>query len=159
MELVSFCCPLWTQFFIHHSLLHSPLHKACSCPFGVGRISRLSELACRCRGRFCKAEYWHAPEFLDALEALRVKVGRPLILNSGHRCAQWNAFVGGAPASMHKTLAADISLAGHDRQALLRSARETGFTGLGFGRSFLHVDRRKRPAHWYYHGSRTLWET
>ncbi len=147
------------------TVLHPPLFASLAAAQGVlmpvWRWPHFSivELACRCRGRFCKAEYWHAPEFLDALEALRVKVGRPLILNSGHRCAQWNAIVGGAPASMHKTLAADISLAGHDRQALLRSARETGFTGLGFGRSFLHVDRRKRPAHWYYHGSRTLWET
>ena len=33
-----------------------------------------------------------------------------------------------------------------------------GFTGLGLARSFLHVDRRARPARWTYPGSKTLWK-
>ncbi|MEM8921607.1 MAG: D-Ala-D-Ala carboxypeptidase family metallohydrolase, partial [Pseudomonadota bacterium] len=64
-----------------------------------------AELACRC-SRFCGGEYWHDPDFLDALERLRALVGKPLVINSGHRCAQWNAAVGGAPLSMHKSIAA-----------------------------------------------------
>lgn len=115
------------------------------------------ELSCRCAGRFCAGEYWHDPGFLDALEALRAAAGRALVITSGHRCALWNAAVGGAPASMHKTLAADIALAGHDRHALLAAAERCGFTGLGLARSFLHVDRRARPARWYYRGSRPSW--
>ncbi|MEO0467552.1 MAG: D-Ala-D-Ala carboxypeptidase family metallohydrolase, partial [Pseudomonadota bacterium] len=99
------------------------------------------------------------PVFLDALEALRADAGRPLIVTSGHRCAQWNGYVGGAPRSMHKTLAVDIRLAGHDRRLLLASARRLGFTGLGLARTFLHLDRRGAPAFWYYPGSKTLWTT
>ncbi len=118
----------------------------------------ISELACRCGGRFCRAQYWHDPEFLDALEYMRAQTGRPLIINSGHRCPQWNALVGGAPASMHKTIAADISLITHDRHEMLGIARSAGFRGLGLGRSFLHIDRRKRPAQWYYQGSTGLWK-
>lgn len=119
----------------------------------------VGELACRCAGRFCRAEYFHDSEFLDALEALRGEVGRSLIINSGHRCGQWNAAVGGAPRSQHKQIAVDVSLIGQDRFALRDSAVELGFTGLGMARTFLHLDRRPRPARWFYKGARPLWET
>ena len=119
----------------------------------------IAELACRCRGRFCAGEYWHDPAFLDALETLRAEIRKPLVINSGHRCAQWNAAVGGAPASLHKTIAVDIALVGHDRHVLLAAAEQCGFTGLGLARTFLHLDRRGRPARWFYSGSRALWQT
>lgn len=118
---------------------------------------RVRELSCRCGGRFCSGQYWHEAAFLDALEDMRARAGRPLVLTSGHRCAGWNAAVGGAPLSRHKQIAADIQIAGHSRKALLDAAIGAGFTGLGLGRSFLHVDRRTRPARWYYPGSERLW--
>ena len=118
----------------------------------------VAELACRCAGRFCLGEYWHDPIFLDALEALRARAGRPLVITSGHRCTLWNAAIGGAPASQHKRLATDISLTGHDRHALLKAAFDCGFTGLGLARTFLHLDRRVRPARWFYRGSNSLWQ-
>lgn len=116
------------------------------------------ELACRCGGRFCEASYWHDPEFLDALEALRSVVGRPLILTSAHRCAQWNAAVGGAPLSKHKGIAVDIFLKGHNRTELREAALQLGFRGLGLARTFIHLDRRARPAVWYYGRSKKVWE-
>jgi len=119
----------------------------------------VAELACRCGGRFCDGEYYHDTEYLDALEKLRAKIGKPLIINSGHRCAQWNAAVGGAPRSMHKTLAVDISLIGQDRHLLLAEARALGFNGIGMARTFLHLDRRAVPAHWFYTGAKELWQT
>ena len=119
----------------------------------------LAELACRCGGRFCGGAYWHDPVFLDGLEQMRALAGRPLVIASGHRCAGWNAAVGGAPLSRHKQIAADIRLAGHNRFALLAAAEQAGFIGLGLARSFLHVDRRARPARWFYPGSETLWKT
>jgi zinc D-Ala-D-Ala carboxypeptidase len=117
------------------------------------------ELSCKCNGKFCDGEYWHAPEFLDALEALRVGVGRPLIVNSGHRCDRWNAEIGGASHSMHKQIAVDIALEGLDRFGLLAAAEGLGFTGIGLGRNFLHLDRRATSARWYYKRSRALWQT
>jgi len=119
----------------------------------------ITELACRCAGRFCRGEYWHDPAFLDALEALRREVGRVLIITSGHRCDQWNAAIGGAPRSQHKQIAADIWLSGHDRHALLSSAEAAGFTGIGRGKTFIHLDRRAVPARWYYKGSAEIWQT
>ncbi|MEL6729092.1 MAG: D-Ala-D-Ala carboxypeptidase family metallohydrolase [Pseudomonadota bacterium] len=119
----------------------------------------IPELACRCCGRFCKGEYWHAPAFLDRLQNLRDAIGAPLRLTSAHRCDLWNAAIGGAPASHHKRLAVDIDLTGHDRQALLSQAKAHGFRGFGMAKTFLHLDLRPVPASWYYKGSASLWQT
>ncbi len=118
----------------------------------------LAELACHCAGRFCNGSYWHDSDFLDRLEALRRVVRQPLIINSGHRCRQWNAAIGGAPLSQHKQIAVDISTHGHDRRALLEAAKQVGFTGFGLARTFLHIDRRARPAEWSYKRSKHLWQ-
>jgi hypothetical protein len=119
----------------------------------------IAEFACRCGGRYCDGAYWHEPAFLDGLQAMRAALGQPMRITSGHRCPQWNGAVGGAALSQHKRIAADISLYGHNRFEVFVAAKEAGFTGLGLARSFLHVDRRPRAAHWYYRGSRDLWRT
>lgn len=109
------------------------------------------ELACKC-GRHCRGEYFHDPDFLDHLEALRAEVDRPLRITSGRRCHRHNMAVGGASRSQHMLrIAADISLANHSRVALARAAVKVGFTGVGFGRTFLHLDLRAgRPVSWNY---------
>ncbi|MEO0881530.1 MAG: D-Ala-D-Ala carboxypeptidase family metallohydrolase [Pseudomonadota bacterium] len=119
----------------------------------------VEELACRCRGRFCDGEYWHDGAFLDALEMLRAQIGAPLRVTSGHRCRQWNAAVGGAPRSEHKTIAADIAIGRHARHELKDAAVRAGFSGIGMARTFLHIDRRSKPARWYYKGSEAVWKT
>ena len=103
------------------------------------------ELACPCCGEVC---VW--PDALDAIERLRGAMNAPLIINSGHRCAIHNARVGGAPLSMHKHLAFDVSLRGLDPARLANEARQCGFRGFGFGQTFLHLDIRARAAHWFY---------
>lgn len=103
------------------------------------------ELACKC-GRHCRGEYFHDPDFLDNLEQLRAEVMQPLQITSGRRCAKHNAAVGGATRSQHMLrIAVDISLTGHIRTTLARAAVKAGFTGIGFGRNFLHVDQRAEP--------------
>lgn len=114
------------------------------------------ELSCKCAGRYCDGSYFHQPDFLDALERLRAAEGA-LHINSGHRCDLHNAASGGAPLSQHKRIAADISLNGHDPVSLARSAAGVGFTGLGFGRTFLHVDRRPRRTAFHYAGGKAAW--
>ncbi|MEL6413461.1 MAG: D-Ala-D-Ala carboxypeptidase family metallohydrolase [Pseudomonadota bacterium] len=118
----------------------------------------IAELACGCGGRFCDHAYWHDPDFLDHLQELRDQIGKPLVLNSAHRCPQWNALIGGAPRSRHKRLAVDIALRGQDRIELLRRSQSLGFTGLGLAQTFLHLDRRRLPAIWFYPGSKKLWQ-
>lgn len=116
-------------------------------PWDASRWPNFSarELACPCCGEIC---VW--PGAIDAIQALRRAMDAPLIVDSGHRCAIHNAMVGGAPLSQHKQLAFDIRLAGHDPWRLRGQALASGFTGLGYGNTFLHVDTRQRPAHWFY---------
>jgi zinc D-Ala-D-Ala carboxypeptidase len=116
-----------------------------------------AELACKCQGKGCRGEYWHDPAFLDALEALRAAMRRPIRINSGHRCAVRNALVRGAARSFHRRIAVDVSLANHDRYALRKAAIACGFTGIGLARSFIHLDRRAIPAEWTYDGAETSW--
>lgn len=135
----------------------SDAHDALAAKWRWSHFS-IPELACRCGGRFCQSSYWHDPDFLDALEALRASAGRPLIVTSGHRCAQWNAAIGGAPLSQHKQIAVDIALLGHDRFALRDAALRNGFRGQGLARTFIHLDRRARPATWFYGRSKEVWQ-
>lgn len=104
-----------------------------------------ADIACRCCG-----EIFVWPGALDALERLRTAIAAPLHITSGHRCALHNAHVGGAPLSMHKKLAFDIALERHDPRRLAQLADESGFTGFGFGQTFLHLDIRAHRAHWFY---------
>ena len=92
------------------------------------------------------------------MEGLRTAMNAPLRIDSGHRCALHNARVGGAPLSLHKRLAFDVALAGHDPAALASAARASGFRGFGFGQTFLHLDTRPHAAHWFYgERSRAKW--
>ncbi|MFN7163854.1 MAG: D-Ala-D-Ala carboxypeptidase family metallohydrolase [Hyphomonas sp.] len=116
------------------------------------------ELACKCPARGCRGEYWHDPVFLDGLEALRAAAGRPLRINSGHRCSVRNHLAGGAPRSRHRRIAVDIALRNHDRHALMEAAAGCGFTGIGRGRTFLHLDRRPIPATWTCKGAEASWQ-
>jgi len=111
------------------------------------------ELSCRHCG-----EYYHWPEFLDRLQAVRDRVGRALFVNSAHRCSMHNARIGGAPLSQHLRLAVDISLYGHDHFSLLAAAEDAGFSGFGFYTTFLHLDMG-RHRRWYgSQKARELWQ-
>ena len=113
------------------------------------------ELACKC-GVNCRGAYFHDPLFLDGLEAIRAQIG-PLRVNSGHRCRRHNKAVGGTPRSYHtRFIAADLAIPPKARARLAHAAVEAGFTGLGFGRNFLHVDRGPSRA-WTYPGALGLW--
>ena len=116
------------------------------------------ELACKCGGRHCRGQYFHNPDFLDALEALRTAMGRPLVVTSGRRCEGHNVTVGGASRSQHMlAIAVDISLMGHDPRELARQAAAAGFKGVGFGRSFLHLDWRESLTAFHYPDGEAHW--
>ncbi|MDL2307276.1 D-Ala-D-Ala carboxypeptidase family metallohydrolase [Desulfovibrio sp. OttesenSCG-928-C06] len=103
------------------------------------------EVSCR----HCGELYLAAPE-LWALQRLRTLLGRPIVLNSAHRCVQHNAVVGGAPASRHLGLAFDCRCPADGQEHFCRLARQAGFTGIGRypGRGFVHLDLGPARAWW-----------
>lgn len=80
---------------------------------------------------------------MDKLQALRSRLGKPLIVLSAGRDKAWNATVGGASKSQHLAgKAFDISMANHDVEAFVEAAKACGFTGIGYYRAqnFVHID-------------------
>jgi zinc D-Ala-D-Ala carboxypeptidase len=97
-----------------------------------------AEIACRGTGQI----KLH-PEALDKLQALRDRLGKPLIIRSAYRSPEHNRTVGGAKASKHMDgTAFDIAMSNHDPVAFEAAAREVGFRGFGFypRSGFIHVD-------------------
>ena len=97
-----------------------------------------AEIACRGTGKL-KLN----PEAMDKLQALRDRLGKPLIVNSGYRSPEHNRAVGGATRSKHMDgTAFDIAMANHDPAAFEAAARAVGFKGFGFypRSNFMHVD-------------------
>ncbi|MEZ5747609.1 MAG: D-Ala-D-Ala carboxypeptidase family metallohydrolase [Paracoccaceae bacterium] len=97
-----------------------------------------AEIACRGTGQI----KLH-PEALDKLQALRNRLGKPLIVRSAYRSPEHNRAVGGAKASKHMDgTAFDIAMSNHDPVAFESAARAVGFLGFGFypRSGFMHVD-------------------
>ena len=97
-----------------------------------------AEIACRGTGQL----KLH-PEALDKLQALRDRLGKPLIVRSGYRSPEHNRNVGGAPRSKHMDgTAFDIAMANHDPVAFEVAARAVGFEGFGYypRSGFMHID-------------------
>ena len=96
------------------------------------------EIACRGSGSLRINE-----DALDKLQALRDRLGKPLIVRSAYRSPAHNRAVGGAPRSTHMDgTAFDIAMANHDPVAFEAAAREVGFLGFGFypRSDFMHID-------------------
>jgi hypothetical protein len=97
-----------------------------------------AEIACRGSGKLLINE-----PALDTLQALRDRLGKPLIVRSAYRSPAHNKAVGGATRSKHMDGAAfDIAMANHDPVAFEAAARAVGFLGFGFypRSGFMHVD-------------------
>ena len=97
-----------------------------------------AEIACRGTGAI-KIN----TEAMDKLQALRDRLGKPLIIRSAYRSPEHNLAVGGATRSKHLDGAAfDIAMTNHDPVPFEAAAREVGFLGFGFypRSGFIHVD-------------------
>ncbi|MFM7851248.1 MAG: YcbK family protein [Flammeovirgaceae bacterium] len=78
---------------------------------------------------------------LNKLEKMREIMGAPLKINSAYRSPAYNKKIGGASNSMHlQGRAFDVSNVGHNPARLYKAAIDAGFSGVGFYRTFLHVD-------------------
>ncbi|MBZ0130614.1 MAG: DUF882 domain-containing protein [Rhodobacteraceae bacterium] len=97
-----------------------------------------AEIACRGTGKLLVNE-----PALDKLQALRDRLGKPLIVRSAYRSPEHNRAVGGAKRSKHMIGAAfDIAMTNHDPVTFEAAARAVGFEGFGFypRSGFIHVD-------------------
>jgi zinc D-Ala-D-Ala carboxypeptidase len=104
------------------------------------------EIACRGTG-----ELLIDTDALDKLQALRTKLGRPMIINSGYRSLKHNTAIDGAKSSKHmKGEAFDCRMDNQNPQEYMAAARSVGFKGIGEypELGFCHVDARKTPANW-----------
>jgi hypothetical protein len=97
-----------------------------------------AEIACRGTGKLLVNE-----AALDALQALRRHLNKPLIIRSAYRSPEHNRAVGGVKASKHmEGIAFDVAMANHDPQAFEAAACAAGFKGFGFypRSGFMHID-------------------
>lgn len=89
---------------------------------------------------------------LDVLEEMRKDLGVPLQINSGYRCPEHNAAVGGVPDSQHvQGVAADVQVPpGLTVKEVAAAAERAGADGIGYyyDDNFVHVDTRGYAARW-----------
>lgn len=104
----------------------------------------LSEFTCKCCGHGDAKDI--DPRLLGLLEAIKKDTGRPVIINSGLRCAKNNSKSGGKPGSKHligNGGAADIRILDYlHKYDLIASAIRNGAGGIGIAETFIHVDVR-----------------
>lgn len=92
-----------------------------------------------------------AKELIVRLNAIRIRFGKPIIVNSGYRSPEHNAKVGGVKNSFHtQGLAADIRPEDlKDLPELQKIADELNpHGGVGFYNTFVHVDVRGKKSRW-----------
>ena len=94
-----------------------------------------SEVACKHCG-----ELYLDGTSLDALQELRDTLGKPIIINSGHRCQAHNKAVGGTANSQHLKIAFDCRCPRAEQAAFIAAAKAAGFTGIGRYQNFIHLD-------------------
>jgi uncharacterized protein YcbK (DUF882 family) len=112
------------------------------------------EFACQCGCGFESISM----QLVAGLQELRNKVGLPVTVLSGCRCAAHNKAVGGAAGSRHTMgKAADIQIEGMTAREVYAAAMQAGgFRGFGVddARGFVHVDERPVVTRWCYRGGR-----
>jgi len=131
-----------------YSVLSSVLYDKSNISMKLSQHFSRSEFACKCGCGFDTVDV----ELLRLLEEIREKYNQPITINSGCRCSNHNAAVGGSNNSQHLYgRAADIVV----KQVLPEMAHafiESKYSdkyGLGVYKSWLHIDSRSNgPARW-----------
>lgn len=103
--------------------------------------------------------------FMDILVTVREEAGFPFIINSGARCAEYNAKIGGSISDSAHVLgvAADIGVYGFEAAKLISVAIKHGILGIGVSQKqgeiyrsrFVHLDTEQRE--WIKPGESWLW--
>ncbi len=106
------------------------------------------EFACNCGCGFATVD----AELLQLVTVVREHFNAPVTINSGCRCEEYNAKIGGANNSKHKQgIAADIVVKGvsaADVYEFITHYVGEYWAGIGEYESFVHIDSRPTPARW-----------
>lgn len=107
-----------------------------------------SEFECKCP-RIHTTKVTIDVDFMHALDSLRLRLGRPVIVTSAVRCEPHNLEVGGRPDSAHLTgNAADItcgdSIARWEVLNNILSFKPLLFNRIGIDSKFIHLDNSPR---------------
>jgi len=91
-------------------------------------------------------------DFIYKLDELRERCGFPFVINSGYRSPNHSIEAAKDKPGQHTTgRCADIAVnSGSQRYRLVQEALAMGFTGIGVGKSFIHIDLRKKLVMWTY---------
>ena len=106
----------------------------------LNQFFNLSEFECPCCNKVMISE-----TLLEKLFKFRTTIDKPIEINSGYRCPEYNKIVKGSETSYHiKGMAVDISVKGMTLYDLYQIALQLNFTGIGFYelKNFLHLDVR-----------------
>lgn len=110
-----------------------------------------SEFRCHCGCDEFRIDW----RLIQALQALRDQIGKPIKINSGFRCPAYNASIGGASNSQHiQGRAADCVVDGMTPEEVAEAAKRIAAFysgGIGLYKGFTHLDvRAMGPARWDY---------
>ena len=117
------------------------------------RYFQKSEFKCQCGGKYCNGY----PEEIDMVmvgyaDEIRHRLGKPLNVNSGLRCSQWNAIQGGVSNSEHLFgNACDLGCPAGTTPAKMAEIAEDvmgGTGGIGIYSWGIHIDSRKTKSRW-----------
>lgn len=114
---------------------------------------RVGEFVCKCRS--CD-EVLIDSELVAWLQKIRDHFGTAVNINSGYRCADHNARVGGSKTSHHmKGMAADIRVRGIEPCEVARYAESIGVARIGLYEGdegeFVHIGSDSRKRFWLGH--------
>lgn len=93
-----------------------------------------------------------SPGFIMKLDRLREVCGFPFVITSGYRSPKHPIEAAKSSPGTHTMgIAADIAIrGGWQRFKLVDEALAAGFTGIGVGEDFIHLDTRQFPMMWIY---------
>ena len=111
-----------------------------------------SEFKCKC-GKYCDGYPAEIDlEMVKVADVIRERIGKPIIVNSGVRCKQHNANVGGAVASQHlEGKAADLGCPSGSTPAEMAAIAEElmpNYGGIGVYSWGIHIDPREVKSRW-----------
>lgn len=106
------------------------------------RLDYFKEHEFKCKCGICDLDVVMNRQLLVALDRMRRRFGKPIVVNSGIRCPDHNREEGGVKNSSHLSgKAADIRVeTDRDRFKLIGLAIEMGVPRIGIGIGYLHLD-------------------